>query len=177
MVKKSMQTLQTQFAHPVQLCDGASPAERVAWQLGPARGFHYLAQSSCFELPGVKNAEEYKRTRRAMSLVGIPDAEQVAVCATVAAVLHLGNIAFVPAREEDSSAVAAGRPTQHLAVAAALLGVDAAGLGRALTTRTRHTVDGASLCTIWHAQACHMHCQLSHNHIPKALDIWYGNHL
>ncbi|KAK9836002.1 hypothetical protein WJX81_005192 [Elliptochloris bilobata] len=125
-----------------QLCAGATLEERAAWQLGAAAGFHYLNQSSCYELAGVDNAEEYKRTRRAMTLVGIPEAEQAAVCALVAAVLHLGNVAFADARGGEASAVAPGAPQRHLAATAALLGVDGEGLARALTTRTRHTTDG-----------------------------------
>ena len=77
-----------------------------------------------------------------MSLVGIPEEEQVAVCRTVAAVLHLGNVSFVEAGEQDSSKVAPGAPQQYLAAAAKLLGVAAEGLAHALTTRTRQTTDG-----------------------------------
>ncbi|CAL8460835.1 g366 [Coccomyxa elongata] len=125
-----------------QLCDGASPTERQSWQLGQAKDYHYLNQSSCFQLKDVNNVEEYKRTRRAMSLVGIPEEEQVAVCQTVAAVLHLGNVSFVEAGEQDSSKVAPGASQQHLAAAAKLLGVAPEGLAHALTTRTRQTTDG-----------------------------------
>ena len=46
-------------AHCLQLCDGASPAEQQAWHLLPAKEFHYLNQSSCYNLPRVSNAEEY----------------------------------------------------------------------------------------------------------------------
>ena len=76
-----------------------------------------------------------------MKLVGIPEAEQDAAFRTVAAVLHLGNLAFVEAGEVDSSTVAPAAQ-RHLAAAAKLLGVPAAGLLKALTTRTRQTVDG-----------------------------------
>ena len=44
----------------LQLCDGATPEERAKWQLTAAQDYHYLNQSTCFELPGVNNAEEYK---------------------------------------------------------------------------------------------------------------------
>ena len=44
----------------LQLCDGATPAERQAWQLGPAKEYHYLNQSSCYQLKDVDNAAEYK---------------------------------------------------------------------------------------------------------------------
>ena len=43
----------------LQLCDGASPPEQQAWHLLPAKEFHYLNQSSCYNLPRVSNAEEY----------------------------------------------------------------------------------------------------------------------
>lgn len=45
-------------------------------------------------------------------------------------------------QDDEASAVsAAGEP--HLAAAAELLGCDREGLRKALTTRTRHVVDGA----------------------------------
>ena len=44
----------------LQLCDGASPEERQVWRLGQAKEFHYLNQSSCYQLKDVDNAAEYK---------------------------------------------------------------------------------------------------------------------
>lgn len=70
-------TLCTCCARNLQLCDGASDAERAALRLKPAKQFRYLSQSNCFDLRGVSNAEEYRRTRRSMSVVGIPEPEQV----------------------------------------------------------------------------------------------------
>jgi myosin heavy subunit len=43
-----------------QLCDGASAEERARWLIRPAREFAYLNQSTCFDIPGESNAEEYK---------------------------------------------------------------------------------------------------------------------
>ncbi len=43
-----------------QLCEGASPEEKQRWRLTKASDYHYLSQSSCYELTGVDNAEEYK---------------------------------------------------------------------------------------------------------------------
>lgn len=43
----------------LQICDGASSAERAAWQLKPAKEFKLLNQSNCYTLPRVDNAEEY----------------------------------------------------------------------------------------------------------------------
>ena len=160
----------------LQICDGCSDEERRLWSLKPAKEFHYLNQSSCYTLPRVDNAEEYKvraasmatlhgqnniskgacfgtknapenasacgqNTRRAMTLVGIPEVEQNAVFATVAAVLHLGNITF-SASGEDAAEVAGPSAGLHLDAAARLLGSDSATLQKALTTRTRQTPDG-----------------------------------
>ena len=87
-----------------------------------------------------------QRTRRAMTLVGIPKAEQDAIFASVAAVLHLGNIDFAPTANSEASQPLDDSARAHLAAAAVLLGVKPEGLGHALTTRTRHTVDGESPC-------------------------------
>jgi len=42
-----------------QLCDGASDEERKMLHLRPANEFRYLNLSTCYELKGVSNAEEY----------------------------------------------------------------------------------------------------------------------
>lgn len=47
------------------------------YKLGHPSDFHYLNQSTIYELDGVSNAEEYVKTRRAMDIVGISDNEQV----------------------------------------------------------------------------------------------------
>lgn len=47
------------------------------YKLGSPKTFHYLNQSSCYELDGVNDAHEYLATRRAMDIVGINDEEQV----------------------------------------------------------------------------------------------------
>lgn len=44
----------------LQICEGATPDERARWKLTKAQDYHYLNQSTCYELPGVNNAEEYK---------------------------------------------------------------------------------------------------------------------
>ena len=51
---------QTLHRQRMQLCEGATPEEARRWTLADARSFHYLNQSSCFELKGVDNAVEYK---------------------------------------------------------------------------------------------------------------------
>ena len=124
-----------------QLCAGASPSEREALRLRPAQEFAYLARSSCTNLDGVSNADEYARTRTAMAGVGVAPADGDAALRVVAAVLHLGNVAFV-ATGDDECAVAEGDAAASLDAAAHCLRVDPAALAKSLTTRTRATPDG-----------------------------------
>jgi myosin V len=49
------------------------------YKLTDARSFHYLNQSSCIEVDGINDAEEYLATRRAMDIVGINEEEQVCI--------------------------------------------------------------------------------------------------
>jgi myosin-5 len=47
------------------------------YKLGHPRTFHYLNQSSCYELEGIDESKEYNAIRRAMDVVGISSEEQV----------------------------------------------------------------------------------------------------
>jgi len=127
-----------------QLCDGAAAGEeRDKFKLTnkTAKDFRYLNQSTCYDLQGVSNAEEYCRTRRSMDVVGLSRNDQDAVFSVVAAVLHLGNIQF-KAGGDDDTAQLTPESKDHLTAAADLLGVPSVGLKKALTTRTRQTPDG-----------------------------------
>ena len=125
-----------------QLCDGATSAEREAWNLKEARDFRYLSMSSCFELEGCNNAEEYLKTRHAMDIVGISLETQECVFKAIAAVLHLGNITFEVVDDDECKVSSSGDAESSLADAARLLGVLTEDLRGILTTRTRHTPDG-----------------------------------
>lgn len=51
--------------------------EKERYKLRDTKSFHYLNQSTCFELDGVNDADEYLATRRAIDIVGISEEEQV----------------------------------------------------------------------------------------------------
>jgi len=53
--------------------------ETQRYMLSDPRSFHYLNQSSCIEVDGINDAEEYLATRRAMDIVGINEEDQVSV--------------------------------------------------------------------------------------------------
>uniref|UniRef100_A0A0E0D4P8 Myosin motor domain-containing protein n=1 Tax=Oryza meridionalis TaxID=40149 RepID=A0A0E0D4P8_9ORYZ len=105
------------------------------YKLANARSFHYLNQSSCIEVEGINDAEEYLATRRAMDIVGINEEEQEAIFRVVAAILHLGNINFAKGTEIDSSVIKDDKSRFHLNTAAELLKCDCDNLEKALITR------------------------------------------
>uniref|UniRef100_A0A0E0NZR0 Uncharacterized protein n=2 Tax=Oryza rufipogon TaxID=4529 RepID=A0A0E0NZR0_ORYRU len=102
------------------LC-AAPPEDTQRYKLADARSFHYLNQSSCIEVEGINDAEEYLATRRAMDIVGINEEEQEAIFRVVAAILHLGNINFAKGTEIDSSVIKDDKSRFHLNTAAELL--------------------------------------------------------
>ena len=126
-----------------QLVSGASAEERASLQLGDrtASDFRYLshhqqgghdAELSC--IVGVDDAVGYVRTMEAMAALGFTRTERGEVTRLVAAILHLGDVQFVAAR--DGSEVAPAAAAAAVAAAASLLGVPAASLRTALTVKT-----------------------------------------
>jgi len=129
---------------PRQLLAGATPAERARWQLGPDAAAHRLtAAAGCLSLPGVDDAHDLRVTRHAMRAVGLTPEIQEQIFRLLAALLHLGDIDFVPCPKSDGESCTIGAPARaSLEAAAELLGSNAAALLKAVTTRTRVTPDG-----------------------------------
>ncbi|KAG4124760.1 hypothetical protein ERO13_D10G058600v2 [Gossypium hirsutum] len=125
--------------HCFYLLCAAPPEDIERYKLGSPKTFHYLNQSSCYELDGVNDAHEYLATRRAMDIVGINDEEQESIFRVVAAILHLGNINFAKGKEIDSSVVKDEKSRFHLNMTAELLRCDAQSLEDALIKRVMVT--------------------------------------
>uniref|UniRef100_A0A6N2M7Q7 Myosin motor domain-containing protein n=1 Tax=Salix viminalis TaxID=40686 RepID=A0A6N2M7Q7_SALVM len=118
----------------------AAPQEEVEkYKLGSPKSFHYLNQSTCFELAGVSDAHDYLATRRAMDIVGISAKDQEAIFRVVAAVLHIGNIDFSKGKEADSSVPKDDQAKFHLKTTADLLMCDPVALEDALCKRVMIT--------------------------------------
>ncbi|VFQ81338.1 unnamed protein product [Cuscuta campestris] len=125
--------------HCFYLLCAAPPEEREKYKLGSPKTFNYLNQSSCYELDGVNDGEEYLATRRAMDIVGISEEEQEAIFRVVAAILHLGNIEFAKGHEIDSSVIKDEKSRFHLNTMADLLKCDSKSLEDALIKRVMVT--------------------------------------
>ncbi|CAN6837145.1 unnamed protein product [Brassica oleracea] len=121
--------------HCFYLLCAAPPEDAERFKLGDPKSFRYLNQSSCYELDGVNDAEEYLATRRAMDVVGISETEQDAIFRIVAAILHLGNIEFCKGEDADSSSLKDEQSMFHLQMTSELLMCDPNSLEDALCKR------------------------------------------
>ncbi|KAL2478562.1 Myosin-12 [Forsythia ovata] len=124
------------------LC-AAPPEDAKKFKLGHPKTFHYLNQSTCYEVANVDDAREYLETRNAMDVVGISQDEQDAIFRVVAAILHLGNVEFVKGSEVDSSKLKDEKASYHLRTAAELLMCDEKSLIDSLCERVIVTPDGS----------------------------------
>lgn len=86
-----------------QLLAGADGELRSALRLLPPAQYRYLRESGCTAIEGVDDAAEFAEVRGAMDVLLLGAPAQRAMWQIVAAVLLLGNVAFV----EDASGYAA----------------------------------------------------------------------
>uniref|UniRef100_A0A8D2LY73 Unconventional myosin-Va n=1 Tax=Varanus komodoensis TaxID=61221 RepID=A0A8D2LY73_VARKO len=77
-----------------QLCASAALPEFKTLRLGNADYFHYTKQGGSPVIDGIDDAKEMMNTRRACTLLGIVDSCQMGIFQILAAILHLGNVAF-----------------------------------------------------------------------------------
>ena len=111
-----------------RLLRGASTTARATAPLVSADGkplgvddFGALA-SGCDEVAGVSDADKSAELQAAFETVSVGAATQEEVFGLLAGVLHLTNVAFVPAADGEGAAVAEGAATHALAAASSLLG-------------------------------------------------------
>ncbi len=101
--------------------------------LSHPKNFNYTNQSGIYELGqhDPPDGKTFTKVREAMTFLGFTPGEQEALFRTTAAVLHLGNIEFVPAANESSDI----KNRDRLHIVAELLAVPSAKLAEAMTIR------------------------------------------
>ena len=130
-----------------QLLAGADDGTRAAAKLsdkGRALGvgdFAPLAQSGCAAIEGVSDAAKLRELQVALQTVGIEGGAQLELFTLVAGVLHLTNLRFAAAADEEGSVVEAGQGEAALETAGGLLGCGS--LREHLTTRLISTGHGS----------------------------------
>ncbi|KAG7281019.1 hypothetical protein CRUP_016651 [Coryphaenoides rupestris] len=103
-----------------QLCASAHLPEFKAFKLGCADDYLCTNQGQSLVIEGVDDAEEMCETRRALTLLGFSESDQMALFQILAAILHFSNVE-VKRQSADSSSVT---PDQdHLVVFCELMGI------------------------------------------------------
>ncbi|XP_059191522.1 unconventional myosin-Va-like [Centropristis striata] len=103
-----------------QLCASSHLPEFKAFKLGCADDFHCTNQGQSPVIDGVDDAKEMCNTRRAFSLLGIGESDQMAIYQILAAILHLSNVE-VKEQSADKSSILSDNV--HLMVFCELMGV------------------------------------------------------
>jgi len=101
-----------------------------------AETFAYARGGGCVEIPGVNDVAELDAVLEAAVALDFAEEERRWIYGVVAAVLHLGDVAFEAAGDGTDASTVVDGTAPFLEVAATLLDVDAARLGRTLVTRT-----------------------------------------
>jgi myosin-1 len=131
-----------------QLCAGVQHPDAGARLAGlgiegGTGDFQYLGLSTDTQIKGMSDSDEFLEMKDAMADIGLSPDDVDAMFSLTAAVLHLGNVAFLKPKGGGSgkdvrTAIAGGPGMAALEKAASLLGIEGAQalLGKALINRT-----------------------------------------
>ncbi|CAI4037084.1 hypothetical protein SMKI_01G0410 [Saccharomyces mikatae IFO 1815] len=103
-----------------QILKGLSESLKQELHLSSAKDYHYTNQGGQANITGVNDAQEYKVTTDALSLVGIDHETQLGIFKILAGLLHIGNIEMKMTRNDAS--LSSEEP--NLLTACELLGID-----------------------------------------------------
>uniref|UniRef100_M4BZC1 Myosin motor domain-containing protein n=1 Tax=Hyaloperonospora arabidopsidis (strain Emoy2) TaxID=559515 RepID=M4BZC1_HYAAE len=133
-----------------ELLAGADDELKNRLHLGSmsAHDFQYTNEGRCFRRnDGVRDDRQFQLMMQSMKVLGFTDVEQEAIWKILSALLHLGNVSFVPSSEDEENETASApcrlacsppsslAVQEHLGVVSKLFAVDQEELVSALTTR------------------------------------------
>uniref|UniRef100_A0AAQ6IHN0 Myosin VB n=1 Tax=Anabas testudineus TaxID=64144 RepID=A0AAQ6IHN0_ANATE len=105
-----------------QLCASSSLPEFKDLGLSDAEDFTYTSLGENIFIEGVNDAEDFKKTREAFTLLGIKESSQINIFKVMASILHLGNVEICSERDGESCHIPRDDP--HLQHFCKLLGVE-----------------------------------------------------
>ncbi|KAG2386091.1 hypothetical protein C9374_002537 [Naegleria lovaniensis] len=106
----------------------SDPEARNKYKLtGGVNSFNYVNHSGCTNVAGIDDKKEFEDTLNSMRVIGISEDEIDSCCRVIAAILHLGNVAFV---DEDELSTLPASNRGPLEVASELLKVNPDGLAK-----------------------------------------------
>ena len=121
-----------------QLLAGAAADSRLRAELaleGGAASFTYAVAGGTVDAAGVDDGADFGSMMDALHNLGLDMGRQQAVLRVIGAVLHLGNVTFVPVSEMEEGAAVSAEGADVLDEVVRLLGVDTEALTSALTSK------------------------------------------
>lgn len=168
-----------------QLCAAASLPEFKELALTCAEDFFYTAHGGNTTIEGVDDAEDFEKTRQALTLLGVRESHQIGIFKIIASILHLGSVEIQSERDGDSCSISP--QDEHLSNFCRLLGIEHSQMEhwlchRKLVTTSETYVKTMSLQQVVNARnalAKHIYAQLFSwivEHINKALQTSLKQH-
>ncbi|XP_040013445.1 unconventional myosin-Vb isoform X4 [Xiphias gladius] len=157
-----------------QLCASASLPELRDLSLTSAEDFTYTSLGENIFIEGVNDAEDFKKTREAFTLLGIKDSSQSNIFKIMASILHLGNVAICPERDGESCHIS--RDDLHLKHFCRLLGLELQQMEHWLCHRKLVTASETYVKTMSSKQAANARDALA-KHIYARMFDWIVEHI
>ncbi|CDH15041.1 probable Myosin-2 [Zygosaccharomyces bailii ISA1307] len=132
-----------------QLLAGLPQEFKEELQLTNADDYLYMNQGGETQIAGVDDAQEYKTTVEALTLVGVNKATQSQVFKILAALLHIGNIEIKKTRNDAS--LSSDEP--NLKIACELLGIDSYNFAKWITKKQINTRSEKIVSNLTYPQA------------------------
>ncbi|XP_024154418.1 unconventional myosin-Vb [Oryzias melastigma] len=157
-----------------QLCASGSLPEFRDLGLTSAEDFTYTSLGENIFIEGVNDAEDFRKTREAFTLLGIKDSSQSSIFKIVASILHLGNIQICSERDGESCRIS--RDDAHLQSFCKLLGVELQQMEHWLCHRKLVTASETYVKSMAAKQAVNARDALA-KHIYARLFDWIVEHI
>uniref|UniRef100_A0A3P8P7U8 Myosin VB n=1 Tax=Astatotilapia calliptera TaxID=8154 RepID=A0A3P8P7U8_ASTCA len=157
-----------------QLCASASLPEFKDLALTSAEDFTYTSLGENIFIEGVNDAEDFKKTREAFTLLGIKESSQNSIFKVIASILHLGNVEICSDRDGESCHIA--RKDVHLQHFCNLLGVELQQMEHWLCHRKLATTSETYVKTMSTKQATNARDALA-KHIYARMFDWIVEHI
>ncbi|XP_027900326.1 unconventional myosin-Va-like isoform X1 [Xiphophorus couchianus] len=156
-----------------QLCASSHLSEFKAFKLGCADDFCCTNQGQGPVIDGVNDAKEMCNTRRAFSLLGIGESDQVKIYQILSAILHLSN---VDVKDQSSDTCSILPDNAHLMVFCELMGVPCEEMAHWLCHRKLQTITETFVKPVSKENAVHGRDALA-KHIYARLFGWIVNNI
>ncbi|XP_041825966.1 unconventional myosin-Vb isoform X2 [Melanotaenia boesemani] len=157
-----------------QLCASATIPEFKELSLTSAEDFSYTSLGENIFIEGVNDADDFRKTREAFTLLGIKDSSQSSIFKIMASILHLGNVEIRSERDGESCHIP--RDDLHLQHFCRLLGVELQQMEHWLCHRKLATTSETYVKNMSAKQAANARDALA-KHIYARLFDWIVEHI